>query len=115
MSDDISLSEAERGAGIVRCDACPVLCRIRPGRAGACDRYANEDGKLLRVDPLVREVVAAVDRPAGLWPSLLPRLRARARLSVADVAAAIRIWLSHSSAILDFGKLKPGEPARMPS
>ena len=38
MSDDISLSEAERSAGIVRCDACPVLCRIRPGRAGACDR-----------------------------------------------------------------------------
>ena len=53
MSDDISLSEAERSAGIVRCDACPVLCRIRPGRAGACDRYANEDGKLVRVDPLV--------------------------------------------------------------
>ena len=53
MSDDIALSEAERGAGIVRCDACPVLCRIRPGRAGACDRYANEDGKLVRVDPLV--------------------------------------------------------------
>ena len=53
MSDAIALSEAEKSAGIVRCDACPVLCRIRPGRAGACDRYANEDGKLLRVDPLV--------------------------------------------------------------
>ena len=53
MSEDISLSEAERSAGIVRCDACPVLCRIRPGRAGACDRYANEDGALVRVDPLV--------------------------------------------------------------
>ena len=53
MSDDISLTEAERSAGIVRCDACPVLCRIRPGRAGACDRYANENGALVRVDPLV--------------------------------------------------------------
>ena len=53
MSDDITLTEAEAKAGIVRCDACPVLCRIRPGRAGACDRYANEDGKLVRVDPLV--------------------------------------------------------------
>jgi len=39
--------------GLIRCDACPVLCRIRPGRAGACDRYANEDGRLVRVDPLV--------------------------------------------------------------
>ena len=53
MSDDITLTEAEARAGIVRCDACPVLCRIRPGRAGACDRYANEAGKLVRVDPLV--------------------------------------------------------------
>lgn len=53
MTDDLALTEAERGAGIVRCDACPVLCRIRPGRAGACDRYANEEGRLVRVDPLV--------------------------------------------------------------
>ena len=30
-----------------------LLCRIRPGRAGACDRYANEEGRLVRVDPLV--------------------------------------------------------------
>src|SRR5260370_3121853 len=53
MSDDIALSEAERGAGIVRCDACPVLCRIRPGRAGAGDGDAKEDGRRVRVDPLV--------------------------------------------------------------
>ncbi len=38
---------------VIRCDACPVLCRIRKGQAGACDRYANVDGKLVRVDPLV--------------------------------------------------------------
>ncbi|QQS15126.1 MAG: 6-hydroxynicotinate reductase [Rhodospirillales bacterium] len=49
----MALSKSERDAGIVRCDACPVLCRIRPGRAGACDRYANEAGALVRVDPLV--------------------------------------------------------------
>jgi hypothetical protein len=41
------------GEGIIRCDACPVLCRIRPGRAGACSRYANEDGRLVRTDPAV--------------------------------------------------------------
>ncbi|WP_236025089.1 6-hydroxynicotinate reductase [Arenibaculum pallidiluteum] len=39
-------------AAIVTCDACPVLCRIRPGRTGACDRYANQDGVLARVDPM---------------------------------------------------------------
>ncbi len=35
----------------IRCDACPVMCYIRPGQAGACDRYANEAGELIRVDP----------------------------------------------------------------
>ncbi len=44
---------AAEGDGIIRCDACPVLCRIRPGRAGACARYANQDGRLVRTDPLV--------------------------------------------------------------
>jgi hypothetical protein len=38
--------------GIVTCDACPVLCRIRPGKTGACDRYGNVDGRLTRMDPL---------------------------------------------------------------
>jgi 6-hydroxynicotinate reductase len=37
----------------IRCDACPVLCYIRPGMAGACDRYANRNGELVRVDPHV--------------------------------------------------------------
>jgi 6-hydroxynicotinate reductase len=37
----------------VRCDACPVMCYIRPGQAGACDRYANHGGALVRVDPHV--------------------------------------------------------------
>jgi hypothetical protein len=38
---------------IIRCDACPVLCRIREGKVGACDRYANVGGKLNRLDPLL--------------------------------------------------------------
>lgn len=37
----------------IRCDACPVLCYIKPGRTGACDRYANQEGQLVRVDPHV--------------------------------------------------------------
>ena len=41
------------GDNIIRCDACPVLCRIRDGKAGACDRYANQGGKLTRLDPLL--------------------------------------------------------------
>ena len=37
----------------IRCDACPVACIIKLGQAGACDRYANADGQLIRVDPHV--------------------------------------------------------------
>lgn len=36
----------------IRCDACPVLCYIAQGRSGACDRYANHDGELVRLDML---------------------------------------------------------------
>lgn len=36
----------------IRCDACPVMCYIAEGKAGACDRYANHDGQLVRLDPL---------------------------------------------------------------
>lgn len=39
--------------GKVRCDACPVTCIIKPGVAGACDRYANAEGVLVRTDPHV--------------------------------------------------------------
>lgn len=35
----------------IRCDACPVLCYIKRGQTGACDRYANLEGQLVRVDP----------------------------------------------------------------
>ena len=40
----------EQTPGKIRCDACPVLCFIRDGMRGACDRYANEGGRLVRVD-----------------------------------------------------------------
>jgi len=39
--------------GKVECNACPVLCQISEGRVGACDRYANHDGVLVRLDPVV--------------------------------------------------------------
>jgi hypothetical protein len=55
----------------IRCDACPVLCYIREGMLGACNRYANHAGVLTRVDPHVLlertlkgggEVVSFLDR-----------------------------------------------------
>jgi hypothetical protein len=37
----------------IECNACPVLCQISDGRSGACDRYANHGGTLVRVDPVL--------------------------------------------------------------
>ena len=45
---------SERMAGNkIECNACPVLCQITDGKSGACDRYANVDGVLVRVDPVL--------------------------------------------------------------
>lgn len=44
--------KAAQKADKVRCDACPVMCYVAEGRAGACDRYANVDGRIVRTDPL---------------------------------------------------------------
>jgi hypothetical protein len=46
-------AETRHGDGKIRCDACPVLCYIREGLTGACDRYANDGGRLVRTDPHV--------------------------------------------------------------
>src|SRR6267143_2101151 len=53
----------------IRCDACPVLCYIKPGRTGACDRYGNQDGQLVRLDPHV-----VLDRAVSRGDSLVPFL-----------------------------------------
>jgi len=51
--DEAALEAARQmDAATVACDACPVLCRIRPGKTGACDRYGNVEGRLTRMDPL---------------------------------------------------------------
>lgn len=44
---------AKISADKIECSACPVLCLISPGKSGACDRYANDDGVLIRVDPVL--------------------------------------------------------------
>ena len=49
---DVTAANAS-GTGKIVCNACPVLCNISDGRSGACDRYANVEGVLTRLDPLV--------------------------------------------------------------
>ena len=53
----------------IRCDACPVLCFIRDGMRGACDRYANRGGALVRVDAHVL-LERTVERGGAVVPFL---------------------------------------------
>ena len=55
----------------IRCDACPVMCYIADGKSGACDRYANQDGQIVRLDPLT-----ILDRRIEAGDSIQPFLGA---------------------------------------
>jgi NAD-dependent dihydropyrimidine dehydrogenase PreA subunit len=46
------LREVVPPADAVTCDSCPINCRVREGNIGACQRYRNEKGRLVRVTPL---------------------------------------------------------------
>lgn len=46
------MEDAKQKPEKIRCDACPVMCYIADGKSGACDRYANHEGELVRLDPL---------------------------------------------------------------
>ncbi|MBK6677174.1 MAG: 6-hydroxynicotinate reductase [Rhodocyclaceae bacterium] len=55
----------------IECNACPVLCQISAGKSGACDRYANVAGRLVRVDPVLllrRSAAAGGDDVAPFLP-----------------------------------------------
>src|SRR5207302_5103219 len=60
-------AEAPVSDDAIRCDACPVLCYIKPGRTGSCDRYGNQNGQLVRLDPHV-----VLDRTVGRGESVVP-------------------------------------------
>src|SRR5579863_7078702 len=62
-------AEARVADDAIRCDACPVLCYIKPGRTGSCDRYGNHEGKLVRLDPHV-----VLDRAVERGESVVPFL-----------------------------------------
>jgi NAD-dependent dihydropyrimidine dehydrogenase PreA subunit len=55
--------------GAAVCRACPVQCAIQPGFEGACRRYTNVNGTLIRN----RELVAASDRAGKLYPEIPDR------------------------------------------
>jgi hypothetical protein len=59
--------EAAKIGDKIRCDACPVMCYVKPGATGACDRYANIGGEIVRVDPHI-----LLDRTLGGGGAIVP-------------------------------------------
>jgi len=62
MTEPSTPDKTDRNADRVLCDACPILCNIRPGQLGACARYGNTEGRLTRTDAAV---LSARVRDAG--------------------------------------------------
>ncbi|RKY03920.1 MAG: 6-hydroxynicotinate reductase [Spirochaetes bacterium] len=44
--------EEEIKPGVVKCNSCPIMCEIPPDKVGACQRFVNKNGKLIRNIPL---------------------------------------------------------------
>src|SRR5277367_3235513 len=88
-------AEARVADDAIRCDACPVLCYIKPGRTGSCDRYGNHEGKLVRLDPHIvldralergGSVVPFLER-AGEWDGTLIHQREAGETFVTAIGA----------------------------
>ena len=96
----------------IECNACPVLCQISEGKVGACDRYANQAGVLVRVDPVLlvrRRVDAAAGGDAPGAVDLVPFLAAGsppAPLDPADEADAA-IFVTAVGASTTYPDYKP--------
>lgn len=72
----------------VECNACPVLCQISDGKTGACDRYANRAGTLIRVDPVVLLRKTLDDGAAAVVPFAGRASAAPYEASSSDAGAA---------------------------
>ena len=67
---DAPISEDQPKTGCVTCEVCPIRCQIPDGKMGACHRYRNEDGGVIRSTPLhFEEDVADIVGP-GPDPSI---------------------------------------------
>ena len=92
----------------VECNACPVLCQISPGRTGACDRYANASGILVRVDPVVllRRTLAGSGE-AAVVPFASRDAAARDALAVDPLAAQDEIFVTGVGSGTTYPDYKP--------
>ena len=103
----------------VACDACPIFCQVKEGYKGACHRFENVGGKLVRVTPLhtfedVADTVGqepeiAIQRPlitaigaGGTYPDCkpAPAIVSGRKLHVDVVTVVTEAPLSYSSILV---------------
>jgi hypothetical protein len=91
----------------IECNACPVLCQISPGKTGACDRYANAHGTLIRVDPVVllRRTLASSD--AALVPFAVRSEEVEAELAANPLASQDEIFVTGIGSSTTYPDYKP--------
>jgi len=91
----------------IECNACPVLCQISPGKTGACDRYANAHGTLIRVDPVVllRRTLASAD--AELVPFAARSEEAEIELAANPLASQNEIFVTGIGSSTTYPDYKP--------
>ena len=110
---------AEQPSATVECDHCPIKCWVPPGALGACQRYVNEAGVLLRTMPAhtfaeVRDIVGDEPSPAIREPLITaigagttypcckpaPRIVRGTRDEVDVVTVVTEVPLSYSSILV---------------
>jgi len=91
----------------IECNACPVLCQISPGKTGACDRYANAHGTLIRVDPVVLLRRTLEDRDAALVPFTARSEQAATELAANPLATQDEVFVTGIGSGTTYPDYKP--------
>jgi NAD-dependent dihydropyrimidine dehydrogenase PreA subunit len=86
---DAVIDEVKEVPGAVFCKVCPVSCQVPPGLTGACGRFINVQGKLMRnrdlltyeeaqkelpspMDPAIKEPLITAVGAGGTYPDYVP-------------------------------------------
>ncbi len=85
----------------IRCDACPVMCYIAEGKVGACDRYANQHGELVRIDSLL------ILQAGGSEAQVVPFFNGNAATWQGDIISAGNTFVTAIGAGTTYPDYKP--------
>ena len=113
------IAETCQPEGALECDACPIKCWVSPGHIGACHRYRNENGQLVRntrlhcfadvqdivgpeAPPHIRKPIITAIGAGTTYPDCkpAPQIVSDSRNGVDVVTVVTEVPLSYSSVII---------------